>query len=298
MSGNGKNVRWSLCRFQCRPSVFHNRPSSAEDTSSGGRSVNASGSLLAHFLRAKPPVCISSVSLWTSCRASLTPSQIVARSSTYMSDSTLSVSASEKQRTSLLGEKPPWGGQNGKGVGGEKTAPGRKKSGESRPGPDKILWVLLGRKRHRGGKKACKVVGEKPSRAGQNGREIVEEKSETGRKKRVQSCWKENRFGPDKILWVLLGRKRHRGGKKACKVVGDKPPRAGQNGGGGPRRVVTSVLGRDSCSRMSRSIPQNRRTPPGTPSYLDCLGRLHDGAGTMFFLADLVFHPLLLPIHS
>ncbi|KRZ01220.1 hypothetical protein T11_4361 [Trichinella zimbabwensis] len=30
---------------------------------------------------------------------------------------------------------------------------------------------------------------------------------------------------------------------------------------------------------MSRSIPQNRRTPPGTPSYLDCLGRLHDGAG-------------------
>ncbi|KRZ01219.1 hypothetical protein T11_8583 [Trichinella zimbabwensis] len=94
MSGKGKNVRWSLCRFQCRPSVFHNRLSSAEDTSSGGRSVNAYGSLLAHFLRAKPPVCISSVSLWTSCRASSTPSQIVARSSTYMFESTLSVSAS------------------------------------------------------------------------------------------------------------------------------------------------------------------------------------------------------------
>ncbi|KRY14778.1 hypothetical protein T12_15357 [Trichinella patagoniensis] len=64
-------------------------PASAEDTSSGGRSVNASRWLLAHFLREKPPVLISSVSLGTSCRVSSTPSQLVARSSTYMSDSTL-----------------------------------------------------------------------------------------------------------------------------------------------------------------------------------------------------------------
>ncbi|KRZ82252.1 hypothetical protein T08_4881 [Trichinella sp. T8] len=63
-------------------------------TSSGGRSINASGSFLAHFLRANPPVFISSVNLWTRCRASSTPSQLVARSSTYISDNTLSVSAS------------------------------------------------------------------------------------------------------------------------------------------------------------------------------------------------------------
>ncbi|KRY18999.1 hypothetical protein T12_5667 [Trichinella patagoniensis] len=34
-----------------------------------------------------------------------------------------------------------------------------------------------------------------------------------------------------------------------------------------------NVLGRDSCLRMSRSILQNRRTPPDTSSYLDCVGR-------------------------
>ncbi|KRZ82251.1 hypothetical protein T08_4881 [Trichinella sp. T8] len=49
---------------------------------------------------------------------------------------------------------------------------------------------------------------------------------------------------------------------------------------------------------MSCSIPQNRRTPPDTSSYLDCVGRRHDGAGTKFFLADLMFHPLFLPIHG
>ncbi|KRX24944.1 hypothetical protein T07_7275 [Trichinella nelsoni] len=81
ISGKGTNVRWWLCQFQCRPSVFHNRPSSAEDTSSGGRSVNASRSLLAHFLRAKPPVLITSVSLGTSCRVSSTPLQLVVRPS-------------------------------------------------------------------------------------------------------------------------------------------------------------------------------------------------------------------------
>ncbi|KRZ07769.1 hypothetical protein T11_16788 [Trichinella zimbabwensis] len=94
MSGMGTNVRWSLCRFQCKPSVFHSRPSSAEDTSSAARPINASGLLLAHFFRTKPAVLISSVNLSTSCRASSTPSQLVARSSTYISDSTLSVSAS------------------------------------------------------------------------------------------------------------------------------------------------------------------------------------------------------------
>ncbi|KRX12496.1 hypothetical protein T07_14067 [Trichinella nelsoni] len=94
MSGMGMNVRWSLCRFQCKPSVFHSRSSSAEDTSSGGRSINASGSLLAHFLRAKPPVFISSLNLWMRCQASSTPSQLVAKSLTYISDNTLSVSAS------------------------------------------------------------------------------------------------------------------------------------------------------------------------------------------------------------
>ncbi|KRY57868.1 hypothetical protein T03_2986 [Trichinella britovi] len=94
MSGMGMNVRWSLCRFQCKPSVFHSRSSSAEDTSSGGRSINASGSFLAHFLRAIPPVFISSVNLWTRCRATSTPSQPVARSSTYISDNNLSVIAS------------------------------------------------------------------------------------------------------------------------------------------------------------------------------------------------------------
>ncbi|KRZ01216.1 hypothetical protein T11_166 [Trichinella zimbabwensis] len=85
-----------------------------------------------------------------------------------------------------------------------------------------MVGELVGRKRHRGRKKACKVVGEKPPRAGQNGRGVVGEKSQTGRKKRVQSCWKENRFSPDKMLWVLLGRKRHWGGKKAYKLVRGK----------------------------------------------------------------------------
>ncbi|KRZ70852.1 hypothetical protein T10_6023 [Trichinella papuae] len=45
-------------------------------TPSGGRSPTASGSLLAHFLRAKPPVRITSITLWTSCQASSTPSRI------------------------------------------------------------------------------------------------------------------------------------------------------------------------------------------------------------------------------
>ncbi|KRY83262.1 hypothetical protein T4D_3899 [Trichinella pseudospiralis] len=43
------------------------------------------------------------------------------------------------------------------------------------------------------------------------------------------------------------------------------------------------------------SIPQNRRAPPDTWSYLDCLGRLHDGAGTKLFL---IFYPLLMLIYG
>ncbi|XP_003370337.1 putative supporter of activation of yellow protein, partial [Trichinella spiralis] len=84
---------------------------SAEDTSSGGRSNNVSGSLLAHFLRAKPPVFISSVNLWTRCRASSTSSQLVARSSTYISDNTLSVSASMFPRALRMGGLPTCMGQ-------------------------------------------------------------------------------------------------------------------------------------------------------------------------------------------
>ncbi|KRY47831.1 hypothetical protein T03_4537 [Trichinella britovi] len=45
------------------------------------------------------------------------------------------------------------------------------------------------------------------------------------------------------------------------------------------RCIVTSVLGRDSCSRMYCSIPQSRRTLPGISSYRDCLARRPDGTG-------------------
>ncbi|KRX13481.1 hypothetical protein T07_1038 [Trichinella nelsoni] len=110
MSGMGMNVRWSLCRFQCKPSVFHSRSSSAEDTSSGGRSINASVSLLAHFLRAKPPVSsVQSISGRDIGSRQLHCSSLPGRRRTY--PTTLCRSARQYSRSAAHGASPPaWPG--------------------------------------------------------------------------------------------------------------------------------------------------------------------------------------------
>ncbi|KRZ41747.1 hypothetical protein T4C_5817 [Trichinella pseudospiralis] len=62
--------------------------------SSSGRSCNAETSLLAHFFKEKPPDRTRSESFFTKLRASPLSSQLVARSSTYMSVTTRSMSVS------------------------------------------------------------------------------------------------------------------------------------------------------------------------------------------------------------
>ncbi|KRY16832.1 hypothetical protein T12_5577 [Trichinella patagoniensis] len=66
---------------------------SSSDVTSTGKSERAAGSLLAHFFIAKPPLFMRLHSCWIKVRACPIRSQLVARSSTYISDKTLSTNA-------------------------------------------------------------------------------------------------------------------------------------------------------------------------------------------------------------